>query len=70
MSEQHEHTEGTDGCLITKAEAAGVAGRTERTIELWSDAGYLTKFTKGPSGYWVRFCREEVTAAMQPRPSG
>jgi hypothetical protein len=57
---EHQHHEGADGCLITKAEAAGLAGVTERTVENWVADGLVTKHTKGPAGYWVRFCRLEV----------
>lgn len=69
MSE-HENHQHSEECMITKDEAAGLAGRTVRTIELWTEAGLIEKFTVGPSGYWVRFCREEVREAMQPRPAG
>jgi hypothetical protein len=67
---EHKHTEGASGCLITKDEAAGLANVGPRTIERWASAELIQKFTKGPAGYWVRFCREEVQAAVQPRPAG
>ena len=72
MSDQeHIHSVGAPGwCLVTKDEAAALVDRTPRTIELWVEQGLIQKFTVGPSGYWVRFCREEVTRAMQPRPAG
>jgi hypothetical protein len=68
--EQHTHeADGADACMITKDEAAGLAGVTPRTIELWVSAGHLPKYTKGPAGYWVRFCREEVQRATDVRPA-
>lgn len=63
----HVHeAEGADSCMITKDEAAGLADVTTRTIELWANQGLITKFTVGPTGYWVRFCREEIKAAKDP----
>lgn len=69
MNETREHvheSEGADACMITKDEAAGLAGVTTRTIELWAADGLITKFTVGPAGYWVRFCREQIKAAKDP----
>ncbi len=66
MTEHRHEAEGTDACMITKDEAAGLAEVTTRTIELWVSQGKITKFTVGPAGYWVRFCREEIGAAMDP----
>jgi excisionase family DNA binding protein len=60
----HEHTEGV--CLITKDEAAELAEVTPRTVELWVSQGKITKYKIGPAGYWVRFCRHEIRAAMDP----
>jgi hypothetical protein len=63
---KHEHihrADGAESCLITKDEAAGLAGVTTRTIDNWAGAGRLTKHTQNASGYWVRFCRHEVRDA-------
>lgn len=60
----HTHSVGAPGwCLVTKEEAAELAERSTRTIELWAEQGLITKFTVGPTGYWVRFCREEIRTA-------
>lgn len=71
LREVHVHeADGSDACMITKDEAAGLAGVTTRTIELWVSQGKITKFTVGPAGYWVRFCRAEILAAQEPVPVG
>lgn len=67
---EHQHTEGASGCLITKTETAGLAGVTERQVENWVQDGKLSKYTVGPAGYWVRFCRLEVEERAAPRPVG
>jgi len=64
-----EHTHQNDGpnaCMITKEQAADLADVTTRTVELWANQGVITKFTVGPTGYWVRFCREEIRGKMDP----
>lgn len=66
MTEHQHQAEGADACMITKDEAAGLAGVNTRTIELWVSKGAITKFTVGPTGYWVRFCREEILATKAP----
>jgi hypothetical protein len=66
----HEHHEGTGGCLITVTEAQGLAGVSDRTLRAWVAAGDIQKMTKGPAGYWVRYCRLEVAARASWRPAG
>lgn len=70
MTETHQHHEGANGCLITKAETAGIIGVGERQVENLAQDGKLTKLTVGPAGYWVRFCRLEVEARVAPRVAG
>jgi len=66
MNEHVHRNDGADACMVTKDQAAELAGRSVRTIELWAEQGLITKFTVGPAGYWVRFCRDEIRAAMDP----
>lgn len=61
---KHEHT---TACLITKPEAARLAGVTVRTIDLWADRGLIIKLHLGPTGYPVRFCAVDIREATAIR---
>ena len=62
----HEHSA---ECMISRSEAARLAGTITRTIDAWAKRGLITKLYLGPTGYYVRFCREELRDVMSVRTS-
>ena len=62
----HEHT---DECMISRVEAARLTGKIPRTIDAWAKRGLITRLYLGPTGYYVRFCREELRDVTSVRMS-
>jgi excisionase family DNA binding protein len=71
----NESTEATreaaeqDQDLITRAEAAELAGVNTRTIDRWANEERITRYKVGGL-QWVRFDRHEVAGMREPAAEG